>query len=62
MQNRQIDKSTKQIRISTEIHRKLKIQAAKESKTLKTMLDEFLTELVIQEPFVNQEELKTGKI
>jgi len=52
MQKRQSDKTTKQIRINTEIHRKLKIQAAKEGKTLKSLLDELL-EQIEKELFVN---------
>lgn len=52
MQKRQSDKTTKQIRINTEIHRMLKIQAAKEGRTLKSLLDELL-EQIEKELFVN---------
>ena len=42
MQNRQIHKSTKQVRIGIEVHRQLKIQAAKAGKPIKTLLEELL--------------------
>ncbi len=53
MQNRQIDKTTKQIRISREIHKQLKVLAASEGKSLKTLTEELL-EQAAGEPLRNQ--------
>lgn len=46
MQKRQTDKKTKQVRIDTEIHRLLKIRAAKERISMKALLEEFLASLL----------------
>jgi len=42
MEKRQSDKKTKQIRVNTELHKILRLQAAKEGKTMKTLLEEYL--------------------
>ena len=49
MQNRQIDK-TKQIRIDAELHHLLKIQAAKEKVSIKTLVERVLGEIVEYTP------------
>lgn len=49
MKKRQIDKVTKQVRIDVEIHRQLKVQAAKEEKSIKSFLEELLIELLGEE-------------
>lgn len=44
MQNRQIDKSTKQVRIDAEIHKWLKVKAAKEGISIKRLIEGYLSE------------------
>ncbi len=47
MKKRQIDKKTKQVRVNTEIHKVLKIEAAKEGMSIKSLLEELLSKLKI---------------
>lgn len=51
MDNRQIDKkSSKQVRIDAGLHQLLKIKAAKSGVTIKTLLEEYLADiLAVQE-------------
>ncbi|MBI3379355.1 hypothetical protein HY029_01210 [Candidatus Gottesmanbacteria bacterium] len=47
MTNPQIDrKSTKQVRIDSELHRLLKVKAAKSGMTIKNLLEEYLADLL----------------
>lgn len=47
MQNRQIDKKlTKQVRIDSELHRLIKIKAAKSGETIKSLVEGALAELL----------------
>lgn len=46
MKKRQSDKKSKQVRINTELHRLLKIKAAKERMSMKALLEESLTNLL----------------
>ena len=47
MNNRQIDKkTTKQIRIDTGLHQLLKIYAAESRMTIKTLLEDYLSDLL----------------
>jgi len=47
VQNRQIDKKrTKQVRIDSELHRLVKIEAAKSGETIKSLVESVLAELL----------------
>jgi len=51
MQNRQIDKkTTKQVRISVDLHKKLKVKSAKEGMTIKAFLEYYIAELLSVSP------------
>jgi len=45
MQNRQIDNNrTKQVRVSEEVHQRLKIAATRAKMTIRSFLDKYLSE------------------
>ena len=54
MKNRQIDKKpTMQVRINSDLHRLLKIKAAKTNRSIKQIVEEQLAELLTADTGVN---------
>lgn len=55
MENRQIDnKTTKQIRIDSEVHRLLKIGASKVQRSIKELSDEYLLDGLERNKLLNE--------
>jgi len=46
MENRQIDKKSKQVRIDVYLHKRLKVESAKANMSIKAYLESYIVELL----------------